>query len=296
MLSFSEKVSYLIDSAFRILEPKKCPFCGSTNNNVVDRKYIVTTLLECNNCKLNFRHPVEIEDKSNKFYQKDYIEKDSITASLPTDSELQEYKATQFSHGNKNADRYIRIFKELYGNNTGIKIIDYGSSWGYISYQIKQHYQQVESFEISVPRAKYGIEKLGLNIRTNAEELAGGNDIFFSSHVIEHLPDIKYMLELAKRKLNGNGYFIAICPNGSSVYREKNPEAFHHTWGKVHPNFITADFYRTVFKNNPYYIGSSPFNFGAIGKITGTTQIVDNLLGEELIVVTKINQSLTPTG
>ena len=98
---------------------------------------------------------------------------------------------------------------------------------------------------------------------------------------------IKVKQKLAKSKLNSGGYFIAISPNGSSSYRKKDPTGFHLAWGKVHPNYLNVDFYKTIFKDVPYYIGSSPFNVPAIQEFKAEDQIIDDLSSEELIVIAK---------
>jgi hypothetical protein len=67
-----------------------------------------------------------------------------------------------------------------------------------------------------------------------------------------------------------------------------NKSSFNHGWGKVHPNYLNAYFYKTIFKDHPYFIGSSPFNFQRIGG-WANSQIVDKTEGEELILITKLN-------
>jgi 2-polyprenyl-3-methyl-5-hydroxy-6-metoxy-1,4-benzoquinol methylase len=271
----------------RYSESVECPFCGSREATLIDRKYFVTRLFDCDNCHLYFRHPVEKIKKNEAFYQEEYIEGDQITTALPSMAELNLLKKEGFRHGNKNAERYKEIFNRLFPEATKLKIIDYGCSWGYISWQLLQFGYDVESYEISRPRASYGNQNLGLKIRIDEDELRDQNDIFFSSHVIEHHPAIDEMVDLAKQKLKKGGYFVAISPNGSKEYRERDPKGFHHAWGKVHPNYLNGDFYKTVFRNQPYYIGSSPFNYELIENLNGHAQIVDDLSSEELMVIAR---------
>ena len=288
MLSGTQKIKYLIESALRVGEKIACTNCGSSDCRQIDRKYFFTRLFECNKCHLYFRHPVEKVNQNEKFYQEDYIEKDKITAALPGKEELEAWKLDGFSHGNKNAKRYRDLFERIFpGLSSSTRIIDYGSSWGYTMWQLNQFGYDVEGFEISRPRAAYGEQNLGLTIRTNEADLRGENDIFFSAHVIEHHPFIPGMIELAQKLLKNNGYFIAISPNGSTQYREKEPEGFHRAWGKVHPNYLNVDFYKSIFKDLPYYIGSSPFNLEKIGPLDDKQQITDTLTGEELLVIVK---------
>src|SRR5438067_1743847 len=113
MLSASQRVKYLVDSALRYGGKVACTNCGSTNCKQIDRKYIFTRLFECNECHLYFRHPVENAGRNKKFYQRDYLEKDKVTATLPGKDELEALKADGFSHGNKNAERYHQLFKRI---------------------------------------------------------------------------------------------------------------------------------------------------------------------------------------
>ncbi len=290
MLSFKQKWEYLIDSALHYNQKITCTYCSGSSFTEVDRKYFFTRLFECNTCHLSFRHPVDKPEFNNKFYQDDYKEKDNITVTLPSVDELINLKAGRFNHGNKNASRYDRIFKCLYPGNSSLNIIDYGCSWGYISWQLTQMGHYVQGFEISLPRAAYGRQNLNIEISTDENVLKGDNDIFFSSHVIEHHPSIAGMITLAKKLLTKDGFFIAVSPNGSPQYRERDPSGFHQAWGKVHPNYLNAQFYKTIFKNLPYYIGSSSFNFESIKNFKQCEQVIDDLSGEELLVIVKLNQ------
>jgi 2-polyprenyl-3-methyl-5-hydroxy-6-metoxy-1,4-benzoquinol methylase len=294
MLTLQQKIGYLIDSTVRYNTSLSCPYCQSSSAKLIDRKYFVTRLFKCNQCQLQFRHPLESIESNKNFYQLEYFEEDGITTDLPSVEELSNLKKTGFkAYPDRDAQRIIDILAGLFPVLDNIKMIDYGTSWGYFSYQFKQKNIDIESYEISVPRANFGNKYLELNIKTQTDELRKDNDIFFSSHVIEHLPKIQDMVNLSKSLLRQEGYFVALCPNGSRAYREKNPLGFHKTWGKVHPNLLSADFYQYVFKDNPYLIASSPYDLNAISQWDKKTQTVLPLEGEELLIIAKINQNLS---
>ena len=292
MLSTTQKIKYFLNSALRYFEEVRCTYCGNTNCYEIDRKYFFTRLYGCSNCHLYFRFPVEKDDQNKKFYQSEYIEKDKITTDLPSMEELQNLMSNRFIDGNKNADRYIRLFNSLSLDSKKSKVVDYGCSWGYTSWQIKNAGFDVQSFEISVPRAEFGKRNLQLDILTSEDGIIRGNDIFFSSHVIEHHPNLQAMFKLGKSVLSNGGFFIAVCPNGSDAYRINHQLNFHLCWGKVHPNYLNAEFYKKVFENNPYYIGTSPINFDNINLENINKQYIDDLSGEELIIIAKINSQL----
>ncbi|GHB62892.1 class I SAM-dependent methyltransferase [Persicitalea jodogahamensis] len=105
------------------------------------------------------------------------------------------------------------LFSNIAPND--ISILDYGSSWGYQSFQFLKEGYNCSSYEISKQRAEFGNNKLRLNIQTDEQSLPEFNDIFFSSHVIEHVPSPSKMIKLGTKLLKENGYFIEISPNGS---------------------------------------------------------------------------------
>ncbi|MCF8274251.1 MAG: class I SAM-dependent methyltransferase [Flavobacteriaceae bacterium] len=284
------KLKYLLWASSNYFSSSKCPICSSNKTKVIDTKYLVTKLLECSNCKILFRHPVDNPNFNKIFYQEEYIEKNCLVTNLPNDEALKKMIETDFVETDRNANRIYAIIKQLYKESelNNLQMIDYGSSWGYISYQLIQKGIQVESFEISKSRAKFGNSKLSLNIKTAEDELTGEKDIFFSSHVIEHHPNPSDMIENAKNLLKDNGFFYCYCPNGSEEYLKKDKKLFHLAWGQVHPFYPSKNYFSNQFKNNPYYIGSNLNPIG-IKKMLNNEQYIGDLTGSELIIISKPN-------
>ena len=77
-------------------------------------------------------------------------------------------------------------------------------------------------FELSNIRAKYGEDNLGVIIYNNDEEIRNENDIFFSSHVIKHILDLKQYFTLIKEKITEDGILIAFYRNGSEEFQIRN--------------------------------------------------------------------------
>jgi 2-polyprenyl-3-methyl-5-hydroxy-6-metoxy-1,4-benzoquinol methylase len=291
MLTRNQKIKYLIDSALASGQKYQCTYCKSEDCKEIDRKYLVTKLMECQNCHLYFRYPVDKKEENANFYQTEYQESDELTTHLPDALLLEKIKIDRFTYGNKNADRFLDLFARLFPEEKSLRIIDYGSSWGYTSYQFKQAGHQVQGYEISKPRATYGIKNLEVDICLDEKMLRKENHIFFSYHVIEHHPDIASMINLAKSLLKDGGYFIAFSPNGSLPFRHKNKEIFHRFWGKVHPNFMNADFYKYIFQDQPYYITSNPVIYENIHPLQMQQSVIDDLSGVELLVIAKFVKS-----
>ena len=280
------KTNYLFKSLLRAPSPKICPYCKSTNPVVVDRKYFVTTLNQCTQCQLMYRHPVDTVNFNRKFYQEEYQQHDGITTELPSETELEKLMVSNFANSGKDHRDKIGVLKRLSSHPTS-RIIDYGANWGYTSYQLMQAGFHVQAYEISQPRARFG-NKLGLTILTDEKQLKGNVDIFFSSHVIEHLPDIKHLFQLAKDLLTDDGFFVAYCPNGSVALKHKNPALFHNFWGQVHPNYLSAEFFATVFQDVPYLIGSDGVT--GLEKWDRNSQQILDVSGNELFVFAKIKK------
>lgn len=116
--------------------------------------------------------------------------------------------------------------------------------------------------------------------------------MFFSSHFIEHIPDIKHLFLLARRLLTEDGYFVAYCPNGSQEFKAKHPQIFHRFWGQAHPNYLSAGFYSKVFKDVPFLIGSDACGIEEIENWDGNSQKILNVSGYELFVIAKIKKQL----
>jgi 2-polyprenyl-3-methyl-5-hydroxy-6-metoxy-1,4-benzoquinol methylase len=291
MLTTKQKLKYFIDSLLATGQKAECPFCKTYDVRELDRKYMVTRLMECQNCHLYFRYPVDKNEVNYEFYQTEYVEQDQIATELPEEQVLKQMIDTQFINTSKNGARFLNLFSRLFPGENSLRIIDYGCSWGYLTYQFMQAGHDVQGYEISKSRAAYGISKLGIEILTDEKALMANNQIFFSSHVIEHHPDISGMVRLAEKLLSPGGYFIAVSPNGSAEFRKKDPTAFHQAWGKVHPNYLNAAFYKHIFQGRSYYIGSNPFKMENIRPLISRECIVDDLSGEELLVIIKFGEA-----
>jgi 2-polyprenyl-3-methyl-5-hydroxy-6-metoxy-1,4-benzoquinol methylase len=255
------KLKYLIQAIWKGFQRKeeKCLYCGNSLNQVtvVDRKYYFTKLVKCSSCALLVRTPTDSVEESNAFYQEQYTQ--GYTTDCPSPTELDHLLKVSFKGTERDYSRYIAFFDSLRIPRTA-RILDYGCSWGYGLYQLKSSGYDAIGYEISKPRLKFGIDKLGISGVSDVNDLPDQVDVFFSSHVLEHLPDLKFLFDLAQKKLKSDGYFIAITPNGSETFRRKRPINFHHLWGKVHPILLSDEFVNKNFKNNVKLLGGFPLD------------------------------------
>jgi len=283
----NNKLSYLLKCASKAFDGQrlKCPCCGNHSSTVVSRKYIVTALRRCNDCKLLFRAPTTTSAENASFYQQAYSQ--GFTTDTPDDAQLEKLTSANFAGTEKDYTNRIKCLL-AFGAKPGDRLLDFGSSWGYGSWQLQQHGFNVTAFEISALRCRYAREKLKVNAFDQLSDLPNEKfDIFFSSHVLEHVPSVTDVFELARERLTENGLFVAFTPNGSADFRRHQPDTWKRLWGMVHPNFLDNEFYRTAFPN--VLLASNPYDFDQLEhawKQKGATSF--SLKGCELLAAFRI--------
>jgi 2-polyprenyl-3-methyl-5-hydroxy-6-metoxy-1,4-benzoquinol methylase len=285
--SFKNKVNYFFLCFWKIIcrQKSSCPSCGHAASEYLSRKYFVTSLRQCTNCKLMFKVPGMTSEENYNYYQVQYQE--GFTQEMPSIESLEDLKLNFFENSTKGYKGYLQTIREL-GLLPGSRIFDFGCSWGYGSWFFLQKGFSLNAFEISTPRAQYARKHLGIDVVPDPydNKLSESFDLFFSSHVLEHVPCVKEVIDIGFKLLRTGGFFIAFTPNGSLAYRNCNKRAWKSTWGMKHPNYLNEQFYKNVFKNIPYYIESSPYEHDKIRRWVETpVQYIGNLQGEELMII-----------
>jgi cyclopropane fatty-acyl-phospholipid synthase-like methyltransferase len=199
-------------------------------------------------------------------------------------------KATGFEHTPRDFCRYIEVLSTL-NIPRRAKVLDFGCSWGYGSWQIAQKGYSVSGFEISVKRAEYAKQMLGIPVETNIDQLNGNYDVFFSRHCLEHVPVVSSVLRRAMKLLKPGGIFYAIVPNGSLQYKHVHLKEWNTAWGLKHSNHLDEIFFENVFSDNPLYISTFPLAHSDIEKWADSTKRkCSSLTGKELIVLARKQQ------
>jgi 2-polyprenyl-3-methyl-5-hydroxy-6-metoxy-1,4-benzoquinol methylase len=169
-------------------------------------------------------------------------------------------------------------------------LVNLGCSWGYGSWQLEQAGFSVKAYEISKPRCEYAKRHMGVDATWDLHELQGSFDVFFSAHVLEHVPSVGEVISLVEKLLRPGGYFVAFTPNGSDLYRKADPWRWQRSWGMVHPNLLDNEFYSNAFSNTSHLIVSSPYDYGAIEEWArhagrGIKQKTLSINGNELLCI-----------
>jgi SAM-dependent methyltransferase len=175
-------------------------------------------------------------------------------------------------------------------------VLDFGSSWGYGTYQLQQHGLDAVGFEISKPRAEYGRKMLRLKIIDNLEELeklpASAFDIVFSNHVVEHLPNIAAVFPLLTRLLKSNGFVFHVLPNFMGKVARSG---YWIKWiGEDHPIAPAMPFFEYAIPRaglaQPIF-GSSPFDDQMSQTLKDHPGAALSTEGDELLVFALKNAS-----
>lgn len=293
MTGFNKKIVYLARQGVRRLKSSAgCPNCGHDEYEVRDRKALVTELRDCALCRLMYRYPTDPRAKAIEFYQEDYEQ--GFTTDMPDAATLTALTDSHFAGHEKDYAPLIAILADL-GVASGMRVFDFGCSWGYGSWQFARAGYEVKSFEISRPRARFARQKLGVDVIDDVEDpeaakhLAGTFDLFFSNHVLEHVPSPSDVIATARRLLKPGGLFVAITPNGSLGYRAAAPESWHRFWGDVHPNMLNDEFWAREFAGVPHFIGSLPDCRNRLaGWLHAPAQLRESQNGHELICIAQI--------
>ena len=285
-MQIAQKSRYLMSSIWKhiIYKGFYCPSCGNKKSQVIDRKYYFTTLRRCSSCQLLYRAPVITAEEYNHFYQKEYTSGFSTT--MPSREYLNCLLKTAFKGTEKDYSVYISLLDAI-GGMKGDKLLDYGCSWGYGSWQLKNAGYTVSAFELSKPRCDYARKYLGINAFSSLKELAGPFDIFFSAHVLEHVSSVSQTIAVAWELLRPGGVFVAFTPNGGGEYRRTNPLGWHKLWGFVHPNALDDRYYKETFKNYSKILASTPYRLNRKDELSSNCTKLNDLSGGELMVAVR---------
>lgn len=247
---------------------------------MVDRKYAVTFLMRCLKCRLLYRAPTTAADDSVAFYQWAY--RQGFTTDLPDDERLRDLIRTSFRGSEKDYRTYLEVLLSL-GTRPGERLLDFGCSWGYGSWQLKRAGYEVQAFEISRPRCEFARMRLGIDALSELNEVGKDFDVVFSAHVLEHVPAVEDAISLMLAKLRPGGLLVAFTPNGSLDRRNCDAVNWHRGWGLVHPQMLDDQYYRSRFSQHPFLLASTPFDLEKLRQWGGIRQSVFNIQGGELL-------------
>jgi SAM-dependent methyltransferase len=250
---------------------------------VLDRKWLVTRLIRCDGCGLLYRAPTTSAAENARYYAREYSQE--FTTTMPSSETLAALVGSGFAGSGKDYAPYLAVL-DAAGAESGSRVVDFGCSWGYGSHQLARHGFSVVAYEVSASRRSFARSRLAVDVVDHPGALHGPIDVFFSAHVLEHVPSPRVVIEMAYQLLRPGGLFVAFTPNGSDAFRRRKPEAWHRLWGEVHPNFLDAEFYRRAFARSRTFLGSAPYDLDAVRRFgDGERCVTGDLSGDELVLV-----------
>ena len=259
-----------------------CPSCSSDQSDMVSAKHLVTELRRCRTCQLLYRSPMTSAAVGPRFYDECYSQ--GFTTELPDDQRLNELKAFGFRGTEKDYSSYISVLEAL-GVGPGARLFDFGCSWGYGTWQLREAGFVTEAFEISARRAEYAKGKLGLNVVWELPPARPVYDVFFSAHVLEHVRSVAEAVAYGLACLRPGGLFVAFTPNGSEPRRRVDDWRWHRAWGLVHPNLLDDVYYRSTWGERPSCLASDPYDLPLLQAWTASRDrhVTGHLSGAELM-------------
>jgi 2-polyprenyl-3-methyl-5-hydroxy-6-metoxy-1,4-benzoquinol methylase len=268
-------------------QPRICPYCGpGSTMKLIRHKKVIMDIIQCETCHLIVRWPADTPEEHDLYYQTDYAI-DAPQVILPSRDELRGLMETNFSGTHLDINDKARVLKALCPSG---RVLDFGCSWAYGTYQLRQYGFDAMGFEISKRRAEYGRNYLDQRVIDSVEELQalepGSFDVIFSNHVVEHLPDIRSSLSLMARLLSKGGFLFHALPNFTG---KKAKAGFWLKWiGEEHPIAPTMDFFKYAIPGAgmqaPVFC-SSPFDENLIAALINTTYVMPSTDGDELLVI-----------
>jgi 2-polyprenyl-3-methyl-5-hydroxy-6-metoxy-1,4-benzoquinol methylase len=282
------KMRFLVRTLRHRLNRQKCycPYCGPGSSVVlVRRKKVILNIMRCDTCRLVFRWPMDTTEDADSYYQDQYAPA-YPQVHLPNDEELDRLTRSHFLDSPLDLAAKITVLKAL--RSCG-RLLDFGCSWGYGTWQLAKSGYDVTGFEISRPRAAYAKTKLGVRTIDRFEELqslpAGSFDVVFSNHVVEHLSNVRDVFDLMGRLLAPGGLAFHVLPN--FLGRTALTGQWIMWIGEEHPLAPNIEFFRTVLPNHGFVnvqFGSSPFDGELVAGLTKTKADV-RTDGDELLVL-----------
>lgn len=193
-----------------------------------------------------YRYPKAEASHADAYYQESYDKFEAgLVTTLPDHDMLASLRETNFAGSRWDESSRISLVTEV--RAAPARILDYGCSWGYFMAQAQLAGFTVSGFEPSRPRAKYGVEQLGLAIATNLEAIdgipQGSIDIIYTSHVLEHLPDLVGLFDRFRSLLLPGGSLIVLTPNCGGELATRMGVRWGPFINEAHTLALTAAFF-----------------------------------------------------
>jgi len=267
---------------------KKCPHCGSSRLQRLAHKFIFISRYKCESCKVEFRYPLGINSSSTNYEFPPPKTEFEFSPHV-----VKKLKQTSFKGSKWDFETDVEIIRGILDYNS--TVLDFGCTFGPLLFKLSGYGYKAFGFEINMDRALEGA-KFDNVIITKENDLQEFNDEFdlvHSSHVIEHIPDVKKTLMMFYGLLKTDGILFIRVPN-CKLYNNTN---ISNTW-YVHlppwhaiaftPEFFAENLPKYGFSKPSIYISHDDYSCQYdVEKIvtTHSENIVENHQGGEILVI-----------
>lgn len=214
----------------KLLERLKCPFCENTKFKTLYKEFYnssnmrnflmnyyknreilnileseIYEINECIICKGIFQKFIPDDDLSYYIYEKLI----SVTESF---SKKKNIFITNYKEYYLDAEIIEKLIKK---RKNEIKILEFGSGWGFWAKFMKKLNFNVETVEISSSRIDY-LKKEKIKNYRNLNEINNNYDLIFSNQALEHISNPLQTIKILNSKLNESGIMFHKFP--SSIF------------------------------------------------------------------------------
>ena len=156
-------------------------------------------LVECLECKLIFQKYIPDDELSNELYDKIISSEESLKKKL-------EKKDLNLKYDNE-----ISLIKNIFKNKK-IKVLEFGSGWGFWASRAIENGLDVDAFELSDTRIDYMKEK-GINVIDDLTKNQNQYDFIYSDQTIEHISDPHQIFRTFIPNLKKGGFVLLNYPS-----------------------------------------------------------------------------------
>jgi len=209
------RVAFALKMIWARFDPEKscCPYCSSKFYTFMQRKKLLVQARKCLYCGLMYRWPVDRRREIRSFYQRFY--QGQQATEIPEREKLKQLMQNKFRGSIWDKTHRLDFLRSLV--NYHGTLLDFGCSWGYGTCQYADLGLKVTGLEIDKDRASFGRLHLGLDVRSEWKEFEDRTyfDVILADHTLEHLSNLREVLEEFRMHSRAGTKLIIFVPNGS---------------------------------------------------------------------------------
>jgi len=214
------KKSYLDDSVYNFINTY---YEGRVQKDILkDTDFIVS---KCKNCGCLFQKNILNNELMFELYENWISKEQSLAKKVDADISLYSSYAEEIKN----------ISKLLNKKPSEIKILEYGTGWGFWLNMARGFGYDVSGIEYSSSRIEYA-KKSGLNIINSLADIENNRyDYIFSDQVFEHLPNPFETLSELKRVVKNDGIIHIKVPDAQFLENKLKEKNWYAQKDEIHP-------------------------------------------------------------